>query len=114
VMTTLVSKPTNRQDSVDFTLCGGYGKLHGSPPSTLLGTGTTPSEFPYLPTPSSDHSVRRNVASDNHGQWCGIFHTHQSVLDGNITAEGSVWLAGTRFIRGTSFRGRSVAGLSGF
>jgi hypothetical protein len=43
-----------------------------------------------------------------------IFHTHQSVLDGNITAEGSVWLAGTRFIRGTSFRGRSVAGLSGF
>jgi hypothetical protein len=118
VMTTLVSRPTNKQDSVDSTLYGTYGKIPWIACLYIVGNcyNSPSSEFPYLPVPSSNHCVHRNIASDNHRQRCEIFHTHQRVLDGNVTAdwEGNVSSAGMRIIHGTSFRGRSISWLSGF
>jgi hypothetical protein len=89
VMTTLVSKPTNKQESVDSTPYGGFGKIPWIACLYIVGNrcNSLSSEFPCLPVSSSNHSVHRNVASDNHGQRCGTFHTHQRVMDGNITAD---------------------------
>jgi hypothetical protein len=89
VMTTLVSKPDNKQDSVDSTLYRGHGKIPCIACLDIVRNryNSPSSEFPNIPVPSSNQSVHRNVANDNHGQRCGIFHAHQRVLEGNITAD---------------------------
>jgi hypothetical protein len=118
VMTTLVSKQTIKQEPVYSTLYRGYGKIPWIACLYIAGNryNSPSSEFPYLLVPSSNHPVHRNVARANHGQRCGIFRTHQRVLDGNVTAdwEGNVSRARMRIIHGTSFRGCCIAGLSGF
>jgi hypothetical protein len=72
-------------DSVDSTLRGGHGKIPCIACLDIVGNrySSPSSEFPYRPVPSSNHSVHRNVANDNHdigveffihtrGYWKGI------------------------------------------